>query len=217
MRRIIIVGAGGFGRELYFWMKQSVRDDGNIAGFLSNSAADLAAYPHLPPYLGTVDDYELQGQDEFVIAIGDIEARKRLTATLKKKKAKFYTFIHPTSVITETAKLGEGCIIGPLCVVSNEAVVGDQVVLNTQCVIGHDSKIGAYSVLSPMAGIMGGVELSDEVFMGANALVAPRLKVGRGAKISAGVSIFRDVAEYTLMLGALPKAMPFRAPDQGKS
>lgn len=213
MRRIVIVGAGGFGRELYYWMKSSLKKDESIVGFLSNAAEDLAAYPKLPPYLGTVEQYQPDAQDEFIIAIGDIEARKRITAILKEKKAKFYTFVHPSSVITETVSLGEGCIVGPLCVVSNEAIIGEQVVLNTHCVIGHDVKIGAFSVLSPMAGVMGGVELSDEVFMGASAVVAPRLKVGKGAKISSGISIFRDVADYTLMLGSLPKVMPLRVPE----
>lgn len=212
MRRIIIVGAGGFGRELYYWMKQSISSEDQIVGFLSNSSADLVKYPHLPPYLGTVDDYRPSNtSEEVVVAIGDVEARKRVTFALKGKNAKFYTFVHPTAVITETAQIGSGCIVGPHCVVSNDAVLAEQVVLNAHCVVGHDAKIGSFSVLSPMSGVMGGVEMGEDVFLGANATVAPRLKVGRGAKVSAGTAVFRDVSEYTLMVGMLPKSMPLKA------
>lgn len=208
MRKIIIVGAGGLGRELHYWMKQGISPNDKIIGFLSSSAQDLECYPQLPPYLGAIESYNPKNEnEEVIVAIGDIEARKRIALSLKERGAKFYTFIHPSSVVTETVKIGEGCIIGPLCTVSNDAVLCDQVVLNTHCVVGHDAKIGSFSVLSPMSGIMGGVEIAEEVFLGANVTIAPRIKVGRGAKVSAGVAVFRDIPDYTLVAGPLPKSM----------
>lgn len=211
-KQIFILGAGGFGKEVYKWLREDLKPDESIKGFLSGSADDIKGEKDFPPYLGTIDGYAPEIGDVFLLAIGDINARKKIVSNLKEKGASFYSFVHSSCVVTDGVKIGEGCIVAPLSVISNNAVVSDFVAINTQCLVGHDAFVGDHCVLSPLSGIMGGVVLSAEVFLGANATVAPRLKIGKGSKISIGTSVLRDVPENCLVAAPMPKVMPLALP-----
>ena len=202
MYDIIIVGAGGFGREVYLWTKDSFPDDQyKIKGFLDDNPRILDNYDMDVGIIGDLNSYEIKNQDRFLFAIGDIDVKKRLVARLMKKGAKFLTLIHPTAIVTNTAKIGQGVIICPFVTVGDHAQLDDFVILNVYSSCGHDSKIGKYCILSPYAAVTGFSILEDEVFLGTHSTVIPGKKVGYRSKVSANSVVMRDVPSNKIVFG----------------
>jgi len=202
MYNVVIVGAGGFGREVYLWTKDSFPNDQyKIKGFLDDNPKILDNYNMDIGIIGDLDGYEIEKQDRFVFAIGDIDVKKRLVTRLKKKGAKFLTLIHPTAIVANTAKIGQGVIICPFVIVTDHAQLGDFVMMNIYSSCGHDVKVGNYCILSPYATLNGFVILEDEVFLGTHSTIIPYKKVGYKSKISANSVVMRGVPPNKIVFG----------------
>ena len=208
MYNIVIVGAGGYGREVYYLAKDSFDfSKYQIKGFLSNNKSDLDNFDMKVEIIGDPDYYEAKENDRFLFAIGNIETKKRLVKRLKNKGAKFLTLIHPTSRVVETAKIGEGVIISSFCLVSDHAQLDDFVTMNGYSSCGHDAKVGKYCILSPYAALNGFVVLEDEVFLGTHATVLAHKKVGYQSKVSANSVVMRDVPPNRIVFGVPGRAI----------
>jgi len=64
---------------------------------------------------------------------------------------KVKTSIHPSSVIEEGARLGEGVRIGPFCHISADSIIGDRVELVSHVSVMGATTIGAGTKVYPMA------------------------------------------------------------------
>jgi sugar O-acyltransferase (sialic acid O-acetyltransferase NeuD family) len=213
MYDLIIVGAGGFGREI----RELVPDcfaAGSIRlkGFLSANPRDLDNYQNAEPILDDPERYLPVENDRFLLAVGDVPLRKRLTDSLQSRGAKFVSLVHPTAVVARTAQLGEGCVLYPHSVVMNGARLDDFVLLNLHASAGHDTQIGRFCNLCPYATMNGFSTLEAEVFMGTHSSVLPGCRVGSGSKISAGSVAAHDVAPRTLVYGVPGKHLPLVQP-----
>ena len=208
MRDIIIIGAGGFGREVYLWAKDSFPNDQyRIKGFIDDNPRILDDYNMDINVIGNLDNYKIKKQDRFLFAIGDINGKKSLIIKMKKKGAKFLTLIHPTAIVANTAKIGEGIIICPFVTISDNVQLGNFAMLNIYSSCGHDAKVGNYCILSPYATLNGFVILEDEVFLGTHTTVIPYKKVGYKSKISANSVVMRDVPAKKMVFGVPGKAI----------
>ena len=185
MDNIIIIGAGGFGREVYYWAKDTFSNqEFHIKGFLSNNPRHLDNFDIDVPILEDATTYKIEEKDRFIFAIGDIDAKKRIVTNMKNQGAKFITLIHPTAVVAKSAHIGEGVIT-----------------MNFYSSCGHDAKVGKYCILSPYATLNGFTILEDEVFLGTHATVIARKKVGYRSKVSANSVAMYDVPPHTLVYG----------------
>jgi len=207
MYNIIIVGAGGFAREVYYWANDTFsKENYRIKGFLSYNQGDLNGFNIDVSIIGNDDNYKIKENDSFIIAIGDIDIKKRAINKLKKRGAKFISLIHPSALIVPTAKIGEGVVICPYCLVSDNVLLDDFVMMNTYASCGHDVKVGKYSILSPYVALNGFVKLENEVFVGTHATVISYKKVGFQSKISANSVVMRDVPPNKIVFGVPGKA-----------
>lgn len=208
MYEVIIIGAGGFGREVYFFAKEILPvNQYRIKGFLDDNPGILNNYQLEVGIIGNLDHYDIKEQDRFLFAIGSIDTKKQLITKLKNRGAKFLSIIHPTATVAETAKIGEGVIIAPFCSVSVHAQIDDFVMMNAYATCGHDAKVGKYCILSPYAALNGFVILEEEVFLGTHATVTPYKKVGYKSKVSANSVVMRDVPPDSLVFGVPGRAI----------
>ena len=208
MYAIVIVGAGGFGREVYLWAKDSFSEEQyKIKGFLDDNSKALDNYNVDIGVIGSIDKYEIKEKDRFIIGIGTLEIKKQIVEKLIIRGAKFINLIHPTAVIANTALVGKGNVIAPFVLISNCAKLSDFAVLNVYSSCGHDSEIGKYCTLSPYAAATGFVVLEDEVFLGTHATVIPGKRVGYKSKISANSVVMRNIPPNKIVFGVPGKAI----------
>ncbi len=186
MKNLIIVSAGGFARELLFWLEDSHCNEAcEIKGFLSPNPKDLDGFDIDLPILGDEQSYEIQPDDRFLVPIGDISLRKKVVETLVSKGAKFVTVRHSTAIIADNAIMGQGVIIGPHSVISTHTQIGDFSLINSFASCSHDSRLGAYSYMCPYSTLNGFAQMGHSSFMGTRASVGPGIKVGDNTILSA--------------------------------
>lgn len=203
---LVIVGAGGFGREVLQYAQDAIAAgmlDARIKGFLDDdkTQADLAPFGVDARLLGTIDAATPEPNERYVIALGEPAARATLHDSLSAAGASFATLVHPTAYVAPSAGVAGGAIICPFAFVAVNACLEKNVVLNTYASAGHDCRIGAHTVLSPYAAVNGWSVLGEQVIMGTSAIITPRTTVHRRAKISAGSVVYHDVPEGALALG----------------
>jgi sugar O-acyltransferase (sialic acid O-acetyltransferase NeuD family) len=200
--RILIVGAGGFGREVLQWVRDAwPRESSKILGFLASDPQGASPHTSHPPIVGRPDEFLPEPGDAFLLAIGIPVVRRRVGEQLERRGAFFLTLVHPTAIVASTASIGHGSILCPYAVVSDSVQVGSFSLLNYHASLGHDSKTGDFSVLSPYATLGGGAEIGPDSFLGLHASVGPRVRLGSHSKVSANSAALHDAPAQSLVFG----------------
>lgn len=201
-RRIVIVGAGGFGREVLQWARDAWPDHHSlISGFLSDDPRRLDGFATGVGILSTVGDYRPVDGDYLLLGIGVPYLRRRLAEQLLALNTRFLTLVHPQAMVAPTASVGEGAVICPFTVISDSAILGRFVLANYHTSLGHDAVAGEYAVLSPYATLGGEARVDDEVFLGLHASVGPGITVGSRSKVSANSCVLAATAADSLVYG----------------
>jgi len=94
--------------------------------------------------------------------------------------------IHPTAIVENGAKLGQGVEIGPFCVVNGRAVLGDGVRLLSHVVITGVTQVGARTAVHPQAVLGGEGQIRGNSFREGRLVVGADCVVREGVTLSAG-------------------------------
>ena len=203
MKRLFIVGAGGFGREMLGWASAIPprKREWEMAGFLDSDLHALNGFP--VPYKIVADPitYLPTENDVFLCAIGNPINKLRVGRNLQSRGAKFITLIHPSVVVGSDCVIGEGCVLCPGAIITTNVRLGQFVILNIYATIGHDAVIGDGCTINGHADVTGCVRLGEGVFMGSHATVLPGAIVGDYAIIGGGSVVLRRVRARATVLG----------------
>ncbi|MDA0658514.1 MAG: acetyltransferase [Planctomycetota bacterium] len=204
--QVVVVGAGGFGREARNWLTSCLHpDEFAFKGFVDQKSDALADYGQVGQVIGHPDHYQPAQDDRFVLAIGDMASRRRTVESLLSRGAEFVSVIHPTALVSPSATIGKGAVIYPFAVVSNQAVLQEYAHLSLFASVGHDVHIGRYCLLAPYATVNGFSTLDDEVYMSTHSTVVPERHVGRNSTISANSAVLQDVSANSFVFGVTCK------------
>ncbi|MDA8139139.1 MAG: acetyltransferase [Desulfobacteraceae bacterium] len=203
MNRLIIVGAGGFGREVLNWAlhAEAGQQDWRVAGFLDGNPRALEGYDYPFAILGDPKTHRPDAGECFLCAIGEPRIKLAVCQALEQAGARFVSLVHPSAVVGRTVVLGPGCIICPGAVVTADVRLGRHVAVNACASIGHDVVIGDGCTLSGHADVTGFAMLGQGVFLGSHAVILPKAKVGDFAIVGAGSVVLRSVKPGATVMG----------------
>jgi len=200
---LYILGAGGFGRELFHWLKQHP-DSGKaweIIGFLDDNAEALKGFNYSPGVVGSVMAHKPKPGELIACAITQPKVRRPVVDGLLARGAEFLTFVHPRATVGGNVRLGRGTILCPGVIVTCDVSLGDFVMLNVNATVGHDAKVGAHTTASAHVDITGFCTVGEGVFLGSHAHLIPHSKVGNNSVIGAGACVVTEVAPETTVVG----------------
>ncbi len=214
--RVVIVGAGGFARELAWLLRECNEAAGSerfhMAGYTVSDLAKLGPHDSRDAVLGDFDwlDAHRDRFDAFALGIGAPAARDRVATELAARfpEKEWPALRHP-SVRYDAAS----CTLGPGSVLCAGVIATVNVhfaafcLVNLACTLGHEARVGRASVLNPTVNISGGVELGDRVLVGTGAQVLQYLRVGDDASVGAGAVVTRDVEARTTVVGVPAKPL----------
>lgn len=210
MKDLIIVGAGGFGREVLQWTEDINKEEPtwNILGFIDDNPDALKGCRCDYGILGSVAEWKPEPTQYFACALAFPDVKYKVVNLLKSRGAKFATIIHPTALVNKYAEIGEGVIMTPRSHVTADVKIGDFVsILGSS--IGHDAVVGSYSTLSGRCSVNGRAVLGERVYMGCGAMIAPSKKIGDGAKIGMGSVVISNVKAGTEVFGNPARRLDF--------
>lgn len=205
MKNIIIIGAGGHS-SVIIEIIESMIENGHeiqIKGLLDDNPNRLEFMGY--KVLDKAENANLYNDKntEYVIAIGSNNIRKNIAQN--HNNLKYFTAIHPTSIISKRAYINEGTVVMPRAVINVNSEIGSHVIINTGAIIEHDNKIGSFSHISPGVTLCGGVSIGEETHIGANSTVIQYKSVGSKTKIGAGSTVIEDICSDTVAVGSPAK------------
>lgn len=200
MTDYVLIGGGAFARELVDWFTPALAEAGSrFIGYLDDGDAPLKAFGFDLPQLGNTQAFDF-GAAQPVMAITEPAGKQALAERLAGRA--FATLVHPTAVVSKSARLGEGAIIAPFAMVSANATLGRQVTVNAYSSVGHDVTLGAYSTLSCHVDLTGGVSVGEGCFFGSGARVIPKTALGARCTIGAGAVVVRRARDDATLFAA---------------
>ncbi len=203
MKHLIIIGAGGFGREIYTLAKSCIGYGSayTIKGFLDQNKNALDGYEGYPSILDNEVDYEVQEHDVFVVAIANTHTREKCVETIASKGGSFHTLIHNSAVLTDNVSIGSGCVISRDCIISNDVKIGEHVIFNSKVMIGHDANIEDFCLLNAGSFLGGNAIVKRAATLHTYAVILPGVVIGEHAVVGAGSVVIKNVAEKSTVFG----------------
>jgi sugar O-acyltransferase (sialic acid O-acetyltransferase NeuD family) len=204
MTRLVIAGAGGFGREVLDILEaaNSVGSMFEFLGFVDdgdNLNLGLLRRRHAA-FLGPIDALT-QIDADYVIGIGSPAARRSVDDRITSWGRRPVSLIHPLSTVASEVALGPGAVVAAGVRLSTNLQIGRHFHANPNATVGHDCVIGDYVTLSPGAHISGTVRLGDGVLIGTGAVVIQGCTVGDWAVVGAGAVVIHDVEPGATAVG----------------
>ncbi|MEV5436047.1 acetyltransferase [Streptomyces sp. NPDC052682] len=193
-----IVGAGGFGRETLDAVRAAAAAPEVVFVDEHPAAATVDGCPVLLPGQLAASDGQ---RDEFVVAIADADARRRLARACEDRGLRATTVIDPRAVVSPGARIGRGCVVLGQAFISTGAVLGAHVQVNYQASIGHDTVLEDVVTILPGANIAGNVTIGAGATVGSNAAVLQGRRIGPSVMVGAAALVTRDVAAGQLVVG----------------
>lgn len=202
--RLLIFGAGGFGREVAWLARQCWGSKIDVSFIVDNPKYLVNEVNGNPVRL--LDDCALTPHMRYVVAIGDPGQRRRAVAACESHGLSATTLMHPRVEASNSISLGSGSLICAGSILTVDIDIGLHVHINLDCTIGHDVGIGSFSTLSPGVHVSGNVQIGDGVFIGTGANIingypdAP-LIIANGAVIAAGSCVTKPVEPNAMVAG----------------
>ena len=203
MKDLIILGAGGMGRQVYLFATScnGYQKEYVIKGFLDDNPRAMDGFEKLPPLLGSINDYQIQKNDVFFNSIGNVNTKKICINKILKRGGEFITLIHPTAKISEGSKVGMGCMFSARSGMGVESEVGDFCLVQNNAIIGHDVHVGNFSRIDCNVVLIAGVKVEDEVCIHTSAVINQNVHIGKGAIVGALSFVIRNVKPGTTVYG----------------
>lgn len=199
MTEVIIVGGGEHAAVVADVLQASGH---TVRGIVDDSMTPIACESMQLPRLGDVAWLAVQRpSDPLVMGIGSNEIRIRIAKRLAQLGFQFFSAIHPSAIVSATARIDPGSVIMPRAVVNTNAVVGHHCIINSAAVVEHDSVIGNGSHISVGTILAGRVYVGEGTLIGAGAVVLPHLTIGRHVSIGAGAVVTKSIGDNCVAMG----------------
>lgn len=191
---IYIIGAGGHGQVIADILRKLHYP---VKGFLDDKlTSKIMDIPIVGPIMFAK---ELEGR--FVVAIGDNKVRSEIVKKLSLPDDRYFTVIHPSTVIGNNVEIGPGTMIIGGVIINIGTKIGKHVIVNTSSSLDHHNIIGDFVHIGPGTHTGGNVVVEEGAFLGIGTSVIPGKKIGKWAKIGAGAVVIDNISPYTTSVG----------------
>ena len=143
------------------------------------------------------------------VAIGNSSRRAMVTAKLEEQGFDIVTLIHPSAVVSPSARLSVGVLVGPNAVINADATIGKGSIINTGVIIEHECCVGEFSHLSPGSIICGGTRIGESCWICTGATVSDHVVIGNRTIVGAGAVVLTDLPDDVLAAGIPSKIMKY--------
>ena len=219
MKNIVIIGAGGVGREVSLIIQQinELEQTWNLLGFIDDNTDNWGKVINGYSVIGGIDSLEFLSNDTYiVIAIANYKVKRNIVNKINNK-FKFATIVHPKVWIHDYMTVGQGTIIYEGAILTANIEIGNHVIISPKCGVGHDSIIKDYVSLLWNVNVSGNDLIEEGVMMGSGSTVIQGKKIGKGSIIGAGAVVVNDIESFSTAVGVPAKVIKSDKSKRGNS
>ena len=197
MVNVYLFGASGHGKV--------VKDILNANGVKVEAFVD--DNPRVDECSGRKVLHDATGLSPMIVSIGVNKIRRIVVDRLIAKAnaegypLEFATAIHPSAIISPSAKIGEGTVVMAGAVINADAVIGKHCIVNTGATVDHDCVVEDYCHIAPGANVSGGTHIGEGTWIGIGACVIQCLNIGKDCMIGAGSVVVKDIPDDVTAYG----------------
>lgn len=211
MKPVVIIGAGGFARELLDVIdavNQEKPQYETLGYIVDPEYGSPGTIVNGLPILGGYDWLSERSNDVSVLCgVGPSYHRYRLVRRAEDLGCRFVSVVHPTAVLTRWIEFGQGVVITAGCILTNQIKIGNHVQVNLDCTIGHDAILEDFVSLAPGVHVSGNVILETGAYVGTGANIIEKRRIGRWSTVGAGSVVVKDVPANSTVVGAPAKVI----------
>lgn len=205
MKRVIIIGAGGHGREVADILRHQAQSDSDLSvlGFIDEDRTLHHRVINSLPVLGDWSWFQTVDKNEIAVvcAVGLPQVRKRLTEKARSIGLSFVNAISPLAHLSPYAKIGEGLMMFPHSVAGTDSFIGDYAIVNAGATISHDTRVGRYATINPGVHLAGNVLIGDGCYLGIGSSVIHGVSIGAWTTVGAGAVVIKDLPDNATAVG----------------
>lgn len=214
MKDLLIIGAGGMGRDVT-WLVKRINDKcetWNLLGFIDDNEAIQGKELVGCRVAGKISDIKNYPDAYVVCAIANAQARKRIIERIKADfpNQRFATLIDPTVEMSDYVEIGEGAIICAHTMITMNVKIGKHPIICSGSTIGHDTILGDYVTFYPNATVSGFTRVGDCCELGTGMQAIQEKTIGKNTIIGAGATVVTDIPENCTAVGVPAKPIKFR-------
>jgi sugar O-acyltransferase (sialic acid O-acetyltransferase NeuD family) len=217
-RPLVIVGAGGFAREV-LQVALDVNESSAAAptwrpvGFaVEASFLSPGDEVHGLPVFSTESAATAHPDAWWIVAVGAPALRRRLVRALHAHAGdRWAALIHPKAWLGRRVEIAAGSVICAGCQVTTDIRIGAHVHVNIGSTIGHDATLGDFVTLNPGVNVSGNVNIAEGAEIGTGSVLIPRADVGAWSIVGAGSVVTRPLAPDVTAVGAPARVVKTRA------
>ena len=210
MKKLVIIGASGFGREVA-WLIERINQKQvtwELLGFVDDSELVQGDMIGGYPVLGNCNWLKEQESKIYAVcAIGSSNVRSKVIQKLEG--INFATVIDPSVLMSERVSIGEGCIICAGTILTVDIVMGSHVIINLDCTVGHDAIISDFVTLYPSVNVSGSAIIDECVEMGTGSQIIQGIKIGESTIVGAGAVVVKELPSKCTAVGSPAKPIKF--------
>ena len=188
MDKIYLYGAGGHGKVI----KEIIEaGGGKVEAFVDDN-------PAINERAGLPVVHAVEEKSVVIVSIGSNKVRKMIAGRLG---CRFGMAIHPSAIVSPSARIGEGTVVMPGAIVNADAVIGRHCIVNTGASVGHDCHLEDFCHVAPHATLCGTVHLGEGVWIGAGAVVNPNVEIGEWTVVGSASAVIGNVEPNVTVAG----------------
>lgn len=211
MKDIVIIGAGGFAREVAWLIEDinKISNQWNLLGFIDENIQNHGEIINGYKVLGGFEFLEDKDDIYYVCAIGKSMIRERIVKEkCEKLEIKAATLIHPSVIMSKNHNtIGEGSIICAANILTVNIKIGKHSIINLDCTIGHDTRIRDFTTVYPNCNISGNCIVGKCTEIGTGTQVIQGKSIGDNCILGAGSVVINDINDKCVVVGVPAKVI----------
>ncbi len=208
MKDLIIIGAGGFGREVSWLVERinAVSPQWNLLGFVDDNPEIQSKIIDGYKVISKIDELNNYPDAYVVCCIANTAVRKKIVGKVHNP---FATLVDPCAILSSKVEIGEGSVVCANIVATVDIKIGKHNIIDVSSTIGHDAVLEDFVTLYPSVNVSGNTLIKNGVELGTGTQVIQGLTVGENTIVGAGAVVTRDLPDNCTAVGAPAKAIKF--------
>lgn len=205
MKKLYIIGSGGFGREVA-WLVERINQETptwELVGFIDDNQSTWGTSCNGYQVVGGTDVLNDIQHDVWVVcAVGAAKTRKKIVEKITHLDyVNFATLVDPSVIFSNSVKIGEGAIVCAGSILTVNIDVGRHVIINLDCTLGHDDVIEDFVTIYPSVNVSGNVRVGTGTELGTGSKIIQGIDISRDVILGAGAVVSKTLGEAGTYVG----------------